>query len=96
MIAKGKAIAHGSSSIAYALREDKKGKFFDSNIVEGLDAKEIFDEMEKVNRYATRCKNKYLHFIIGIAPQDVDRLSQADLYEITRGFSRRMGLDDHQ
>lgn len=96
MIAKGKAISHGKNAIEYALREDKKGNFFASNLIEGLDAKDILKEFEMTQAYNSRCKNKFLRFEIGIAPQDEKKLSKTDLYAICQKFSRYMGLSENQ
>ena len=96
MIAKGKAISHGKNAIEYALREDKKGNFFASNLVEGLDAKDILKEFEMTQAYNSRCKNKFLRFEIGIAPQDEKKLSRTDLNTICQKFSRYMGLRENQ
>lgn len=52
--------------------------------------------MEAVNGYNTRCRNKYLRFEIGIAPQDEPKMTTATLTEITREFAERMGLVNHQ
>lgn len=96
MIAKGKAIAHGGNAIGYALKEHKRGDFFTSNLVEGTDAESILKEFEMVQQYNSRCKNKFLRFEIGIAPEDERKLSKRDLGSICRRFSKRMGLSDTQ
>lgn len=96
MIAVGSAVAHGSNTVGYAMKESKAGSFFSSNLLESRNPEEIFQEMEKLNdAYSTRCKNKYMHFVIGIAPQDQDRLTNGDLYKIIKEFSHRMGLENH-
>jgi hypothetical protein len=69
MIAKGKAIAHGGNAINYALREGKKDKIVGRNMVEGDNPADILREFDMVNQHNYRCKNKYLRFEIGIAPQ---------------------------
>lgn len=52
--------------------------------------------MEAVNGYNTRCRNKYLRFEIGIAPQDEPKMTTAILQTITREFDERMRLTNHQ
>lgn len=96
MIAKAKAISHGKEALAYALKEHKAGNFYLSNMVESLKPDSILEEFEMVQQYNTRCKNKFLRFEIGIAPQDEAKLTNVDLAKICRRFSKRMGLEDHQ
>lgn len=96
MIAKGRAIAHGGNAIRYALRESKLGQILSTNLLGSLDAESILGEFEMVNRANERCRNKYLRFEIGIAPQDEGRLSHKDLCNIVRSFARKMNLGDSQ
>lgn len=49
-----------------------------------------------VNRHNERCKNKYLRFEIGIAPQDETKLRPGDLLNIMRSFANKMYLGEHQ
>jgi hypothetical protein len=96
MIAKAKAIAHGQQAINYALREGKMGKFLASNLISCEKPDEILQEFEMMQRYNDRCKNKFLRFEIGIAPQDEAKLKHADLQTICRQFAKSMGLTDNQ
>jgi possible mobilization protein bmgA len=96
MIAKGKAIAHGSNAIHYALREKKLGQVIASNLLGSREPGEIVSELEMVNRHNERCKNKYLRFEIGIAPQDETKLRTGDLFQIVRAFANKMNLGEHQ
>ena len=96
MIAKGKAIAHGSNAIHYALREKKLGQLIASNLLGSREPGEIVSEFEMVNRHNERCRNKYLRFEIGIAPQDEKKLRPNDLFQIVRSFARKMNLGEHQ
>lgn len=96
MIAKGKAIAHGGNAIQYVLREGKLGQLLMTNFLGSTDSGEICSEFEMVNRHNERCKNKYLRFEIGIAPQDEKRLTHKDLCNIVRSFARKMNLGGHQ
>lgn len=96
MIAKGKAIAHGSNAIHYALREKKLGQVIASNLLAGREPAEIVSEFEMVNRHNERCRNKYLRFEIGIALQDEKKLRSGDLFKIVRSFARKMNLGEHQ
>lgn len=96
MIAKGKAIAHGGNAIYYALREGKMDTIVGRNMVEGDHPADILREFEMVNQHNYRCKNKYLRFEIGIAPQDAEKLTKEDMRKIARTFARKMGLDNHQ
>lgn len=96
MIAKGRAIAHGGNAIRYALRESKLGQILSTNLLGSLDADGILSEFEMANRHNERCRNKYLRFEIGIAPQDEKKLRPGDLFRIVRAFANKMNLGEHQ
>lgn len=96
MIAKRKAIAHGGNAIEYVLREGKLGRIIATNLLGSTDPGEIRFEFEIVNRHNERCKNKYLRFEIGIAPQDETKLRPGDLLNIVRSFANKMHLGEHQ
>jgi hypothetical protein len=96
MIAKGKAIAHGGNALNYAMCEGKMDKVVGRNMVDGDDPADLLREFEMVNQHNYRCKNKYLRFEIGIAPQDRDKLAPGDMSTIAYEFARRMGLRNHQ
>lgn len=96
MIAKGKAIAHGGNAINYALREKKLGQLIASNFLGSREPGDILSEFEMVNRHNERCKNKFLRFEIGIAPQDEKKLQPGDLFQIVRAFADKMNLGEHQ
>ena len=53
-------------------------------------------EFEMVNRHNERCKNMFLRFEIGIAPQDETKLRPGDLLNIMRSFANKMYLGEHQ
>ncbi len=96
MIAKGKAIAHGGNALNYAMREGKMERIVGKDMLDSDTPADILREMEAVNQHNYRCKNKYLRFEIGIAPQDRDKLAPDDMIRIARTFAARMGLDNHQ
>jgi hypothetical protein len=96
MIGKGKAIAHGGNAIEYALRESKLDKIVGRNMIESDTPVDILREFEMVNQHNYRCKNKYMRYEIGIAPQDIDRLKPGDMIKIARTFAHKMGLQNHQ
>ena len=96
MIAKGKAIAHGGNAIHYALREKKLRQEIASNLLGSREPGEIVSEFEMLNRHNERCRNKYLRFEIGIAPQDEKKLRPGDLFRIVRSFAAKMNLGEHQ
>ena len=79
MIAKAKAISHGRQAINYVLRDGKLGTMLASNLIESISPDEILKEFEMMQRYNTRCRNKFLRFEIGIAPQDFVCNGQAHL-----------------
>jgi hypothetical protein len=95
MIAKAKAISHGRLAINYVLRESKLGTLLASNLIEILTPDEILKEFEMMQRYNERCRNKFLRFEIGIAPQDEAKLNRSDLQTICWQFAKSMGLTDN-
>lgn len=96
MIGKGKAIAHGGNAIGYALCEGKMDRIVGRNMIEGDLPADIFRDFEMVNQHNYRCKNKYMRYEIGIAPQDRDKLKPGDMSKIARTFAHKMGLQNHQ
>lgn len=96
MIAKAKAIAHGKVAIEYAMRESKNGELVASNLIQNNTPNEIYNEFTDIQKYNTRCKNKFIRFEIGIAPKDEAKLSQNDLTKICEEFSKRLGFENHQ
>lgn len=96
MIAKAKAIAHGKVAIEYAMRESKNGELVASNLIQNNTPNEIYKEFTDIQKYNTRCKNKFIRFEIGIAPKDEAKLSQNDLTKVCEEFSKRLGFENHQ
>lgn len=96
MIAKAKAIAHGKVAIEYAMRESKNGELVSSNLIQNTTSFEIYKEFEDIQKYNSRCRNKFIRFEIGIAPQDENKLFQNDLRKICNEFSKRLGFENHQ
>jgi hypothetical protein len=96
MIGKGKAIAHGGNAINYALREGKLDTIVGRNMIECDAPTDILREFEMVNQHNYRCKNKFMRYEIGIAPQDIDKLKPGDMNKIARTFANKMGLQNHQ
>ena len=92
MIAKCKAIAHGSNALEYVFREGKLGRILALHNLCGETPKEIHEEMRLINNYNSRCKNKFLRIEIGIAPQ----MTFKTLNRLALLFAKQMGLDDHQ
>lgn len=95
MIAKGKAIAHGTNAIRYVMREGKLDRLQGSNLIEGRTPDEIVSEFEMMAQGHERCKNKYLRFEIGIAPADEKRV-RGSLRELAVLFAQEMKLENHQ
>ena len=96
MIGKGKAIAHGGNAINYAMREGKMDRIVGKNMIESDNPTDILREFEMVNQHNYRCKNKFMRYEIGIAPQDIEKLKPEDVSKIARLFTHKMGLDNHQ
>ena len=96
MIAKCKAIAHGSNALEYVFREGKLGRLLALHNLCGETPKEIHEEMKLINDYNSRCKNKFLRIEIGIAPKDEPQMTFKTLNRLALLFAKQMGLDDHQ
>ena len=96
MIGKCKAIAHGSTALAYIFREGKLGYRLAFHNLCSREPKTIYEEMKVVSDYNSRCRNKFLRIEIGIAPQDERKLPVSELIGIAHLFAKRMGLDNHQ
>lgn len=96
MVGKGKAIAHGGNAIDYAMREGKLDAIVGRNMIDSDTPADILREFEMVNQHNYRCKNKYMRYEIGIAPQDMDKLKPGDMSKIARIFAGKMGLQNHQ
>ena len=96
MIGKGKAIAHGGNALNYAMREGKMDRIVGWNLIESDTPADILREFEMVNQYNYRCRNKFMRYEIGIAPQDIEKLKPGDLSKIARLFANKMGLQNHQ
>ena len=96
MIGKGKAIAHGGNALNYAMREGKMDRIVGSNLIDSDNSADILREFEMVNQHNYRCKNKFMRYEIGIAPQDIEKLKPNDMNKIAYLFAKKMGLDNHQ
>jgi len=96
MIGKGKAIAHGGNALNYAMREGKIDRIVGRNLIDSDTPADILREFEMVNQHNYRCKNKFMRYEIGIAPQDIEKLKPGDMSKIARLFAYKMGLDNHQ
>ncbi|MBR8704424.1 relaxase/mobilization nuclease domain-containing protein [Bacteroides pyogenes] len=96
MIAKCKAIAHGKTALEYIFRETKlKNKLLIQNLC-GDTAERIYEEMNLVNRFNSRCRNKFLRMEIGIAPKDEAGMNWKKLREIACEFIQAMKLQEYQ
>ena len=96
MIAKCKAIAHGSNALEYIFRERKLGRILVLHNLCSETPKEIHEEMKLTGDYNSRCKNKFLRIEIGIAPKDEPQMTFKALNRLALLFAKQMGLDDHQ
>ena len=96
MIGKGKAIAHGGNAINYAMREGKIDRVVGRNMIDSDTPTDILREFEMVSQHNYRCKNKFMRYEIGIAPQDIEKLKPEDMNKIARTFAHKMGLHNHQ
>ena len=96
MIAKYKAIAHGSNALEYVFREGKLDRVLALHNLCSETPKEIHEEMKLIGDYNSRCKNKFLRIEIGIAPKDEPQMTFKTLNRLALLFAKQMGLDDHQ
>ena len=90
MIAKCKAIAHGSNALEYVFREGKLGRILALHNLCGETPKEIHEEMRLINNYNSRCKNKFLRIEIGIAPKDEPLMTFKTLNRLALLFAKQM------
>jgi len=96
MIGKGKAISHGGNALNYAMREGKMDKIVGRNMIDSDTPADILREFEMVSQHNYRCRNKFMRYEIGIAPQDIAKLKPDDINKIARTFANKMGLHNHQ
>ncbi len=96
MIAKGKAVAHGKEVLSYIFREGKFDVVLAASYLSDFSAEQIYKEMCQVGKFNSRCKNKFLRFEIGIAPNDQQQLSRKDLQKIITDFADKIKLSNHQ
>jgi hypothetical protein len=96
MIGKGKAISHGGNALNYAMREGKMDRIVGRNMIEGDNPADILREFEMVNQHNYRCKNKFMRYEIGIAPQDIAKLKPGDMEKIAQMFAHKIGLHNYQ
>ena len=96
MIAKCKAIAHGSNALEYIFRKGKFGRLLALHDLCGETPKEIHEEMKLIGDYNSRCKNRFLRIEIGIAPKDEPQMTFKTLNRLALLFAKQMGLGDHQ
>ena len=96
MIAKCKAISHGSNAPEYVFREGKLGRILALHNLCSETPKEIHEEMKLIGDYNSRCKNKFLRIEIGIASKDESQMTFKALNRLALFFAKQMGLGDHQ
>jgi len=96
MIGKGKAIAHGGNALNYAMREGKMDRIVGSNLIDSDNPTDILREFEMVSQHNYLCKNKFMRYEIGIAPQDMEKLKPNDMNKIAYLFAKKMGLHNYQ
>ncbi|MGR4858625.1 relaxase/mobilization nuclease domain-containing protein [Bacteroides pyogenes] len=88
--------AHGKTALEYIFRETKlKNKLLIQNLC-GDTAERIYEEMNLVNRFNSRCRNKFLRMEIGIAPKDEAGMNWKKLREIACEFIQAMKLQEYQ
>lgn len=96
MIAKAKAISHGDRAIEYAMRPSKNSELIKSNLIQESTPEKIYREFAEIQKYNSRCRNKFIRIEIGIAPNDQAKLSNEQLKNICTEFSKRFGFENYQ
>ena len=90
MIAKCKAISHGSNALEYVFREGKLGRILALHNLCSETPKEIHEEMRLIGDYNSRCKNKFLRIEIGIAPKDEPQMTFKALNRLALLFAKQL------
>lgn len=91
MIGMAKACTGGGSLLNYII-DNSKGYELLRNNLSGLNSKEIIDEMNIIQEFNQRVKNKTLSLVLSPSIEDGKKLSDFELKEITIEFMKELGI----
>jgi len=95
MIGKGKSISHTGKALGYA--ENKlDAREIDRKYVVGENFKEIRQEFKVLQSVNHHCEKNTLAFVVSPTIADGNKLTDQDWREISQGFLKKMGLQEHQ
>lgn len=92
MVAIGSACSGGIALLSYIINETKGYELFRNNLC-GLNSKEIIEEMNIIQDFNQRAKNKTLSLVLSPSIEDGKKLSDFELKEITIEFMKELGID---
>ncbi len=91
MIGMAKACTGGGSLLNYII-DNSKGYELLRNNLSGLNSKEIIEEMNIIQEFNQRAKNKTLSLVLSPSIEDGKKLSDFELKEITIEFMKELGI----
>ena len=95
MVGKATCVSSGGNGYDYALGKDQ-AEILEKHGIVAENGKELEDEFKMYQEQNTRCKNNNINIIISPSPEDVSKLDNEQLRDITKDFMKKMELDKHQ
>ena len=92
MIGKASACPGGTALFNYVIN-DKKGYELTRNGLSGTTPKELYDDMNIIQKQNSRCNNNTISIVISPTVHDGKKLSDTELKAITEAFLTELDLD---
>ncbi|WP_300979267.1 relaxase/mobilization nuclease domain-containing protein [Flavobacterium sp.] len=92
MIGKASACPGGTALFNYVI-SDKKGYELTRNGLSGTTPKELYDDMNIIQKQNSRCNNNTISIVISPSVHDGKKLSDTELKAITEAFLTELDLD---
>lgn len=92
MIGKASACPGGTALFNYVI-SDKKGYELTRNGLSGTTPKELYDDMNIIQKQNSRCNNNTISIVISPTVDDGKKLSDKELKAITEAFLTELDLD---
>lgn len=92
MIGKASACPGGTALFNYVI-SDKKGYELTRNGLSGTTPKELYEDMNIIQKQNLRCSNNTISIVISPSVDDGKKLSNAELKAITEDFLTELSLD---
>ncbi|TDE55379.1 relaxase/mobilization nuclease domain-containing protein [Flavobacterium sp. GT3P67] len=92
MIGKASACPGGTALFNYVI-SDKKGYELTRNGLSGTTPKELYDDMNIIQKQNSRCNNNTISIVISPTVDDGEKLSDTELKAITEAFLTELDLD---